>query len=57
MRWLYKNDSSLKLPYQDNLAALLHEPTFRKNVGQKIFAKFRLVKDVGNLAVHTSAGR
>lgn len=54
VRWLYKNDSSLKLPYQDHLAALLHEPTFRKAVGSPIFAKFRLVKDVGNLAVHSN---
>ena len=27
--WLYKHDTSLKLPYQDKLSALIHEPTFR----------------------------
>ena len=27
--WLYKSDSALKLPYQDNLSALIHEPTFK----------------------------
>ena len=27
--WLYKSDSALKLPYQDNLSALIHEPTFQ----------------------------
>ena len=32
--WLYKHDTALKLPYQDNLAALLAEPTFQKLVGQ-----------------------
>jgi type I restriction enzyme R subunit len=26
--WLYKSDAALKLPYQDNLSALIHEPTF-----------------------------
>jgi type I restriction enzyme R subunit len=28
VHWAYKFDSALKLPYQDNLQALLHEPTF-----------------------------
>ena len=27
VNWLYKHDSSLKLPYQDHLSALIHEPT------------------------------
>ena len=52
--WLYKHDKSLRLPYQDNLAALIHEPTFRKTVGDAIFTKAKVLKDVGNLAVHSS---
>ena len=24
--WLYTHDKALKLPYQDNLSALIHEP-------------------------------
>ncbi len=51
--WLYKHDSALKLPYQDNLAALLAEPTFQHLVGPKLSAKARIVKDLGNLAVHS----
>lgn len=51
--WLYKSDSALKLPYQDNLSALIHEPTFKATVGQKIFIKAKLIKDVGNLAAHS----
>jgi type I restriction enzyme R subunit len=31
--WLYKHDAALKLPYQDNLSALIHEPTFKATVG------------------------
>jgi type I restriction enzyme R subunit len=27
--WIYRHDSSLRLPYQDNLSALIHEPTFK----------------------------
>jgi len=51
--WLYKSDPALKLPYQDNLSALIHEPTFKATVGQKIFVKTKLIKDLGNLAAHS----
>jgi type I restriction enzyme, R subunit len=51
--WLYKSDSALKLPYQDNLSALIHEPSFKTTVGQKIFIKTKLIKDLGNLAAHS----
>jgi type I restriction enzyme R subunit len=53
VHWLYKHDASIKLPYQDNLSALLHEPTFRAAVGPVVFAKAKLIKDLGNLAVHS----
>jgi type I restriction enzyme R subunit len=52
--WLYKADARLILPYQDNLNALIHEPSFREAVGQAIFAKARLIKDFGNQAVHSA---
>src|SRR6202158_4791009 len=51
--WLYKHDGALTLPYQDNLSALIYEPTFRNTVGPAIHAKARIVKDLGNRAVHT----
>ena len=28
VHWAYKYDRALKLPYQDNISALIHEPTF-----------------------------
>ncbi|MFN5746099.1 MAG: DEAD/DEAH box helicase family protein [Methylococcaceae bacterium] len=52
--WLYTYDRSLRLPYQDNLSALIHEPTFRSVVGDALFTKARLIKDLGNLAVHST---
>nr|WP_314625327.1 DEAD/DEAH box helicase family protein [uncultured Janthinobacterium sp.] len=52
--WLYKHDKSLRLPYQDHLSALIHEPSFRASVGEAIFTKAKLVKDVGNQAVHST---
>ena len=52
--WLYRHDSALKLPYQDHLSALIHEPTFRDTVGATLHAKVRVIKDLGNLAVHST---
>lgn len=52
--WLYKYDPALKLPYQDHLSALIHEPTFRQTVGDAVFTKTKLIKDLGNLAVHST---
>jgi type I restriction enzyme R subunit len=52
--WLYKHDHTLQLPYQDHLSALIHEPTFRARVGPAIFSKARVIKDLGNLAVHSN---
>src|SRR5947209_2991924 len=54
VEWLYASDPSLKKPYQDNLNALIYEPAFRNLVGQTIHAKIRIIKDLGNLAVHTA---
>ena len=51
--WLYKADRRLKLPYGDNLNALLHEPSFRAAAGDTIFYKARFLKEVGNRAVHS----
>lgn len=51
--WMFRNDGSLTLPYQDHLSALLHEPTFRTVVGPRIFSKARILKDLGNQAVHS----
>lgn len=51
--WMYKHDSALKLPYQDNLSALLHEPTFKTVTGEVVFNKARIIVTLGNRAVHS----
>ena len=51
--WIYKHDPATKLPYQDNLSALIHDPSFKQSVGPALFAKARLIKDLGNLAAHS----
>ena len=52
--WLYQHDRTLILPYQDHLSALIHEPSFRQAVGPAVFTKAKLLKDLGNQAVHST---
>ena len=53
VQWLYKADAKLMLPYQDNLAALLTEPSFQTLATPRITTKTKLIKDLGNRAAHT----
>src|SRR5580700_10217764 len=51
--WAYKHDVALRLPYQDNLSALIHEPSFKQTAGDAIFSKARVINTLGNRAVHS----
>jgi hypothetical protein len=53
VKWLYANDACLKQPYGDNLAALIHEPSFRENLEPCLFPKILTIQKIGNLAVHS----
>ena len=53
VKWRYANDNYLKKPYADNLAALIHEPSFRDNLEPCLFPKILTIQKVGNLAVHS----
>ncbi|MDY3560231.1 DEAD/DEAH box helicase family protein [Gemmata sp. JC673] len=53
VHWVYKHDSAVVLPYQDNLGALVHEPTFKNAAGDAVFNKAKLVTKLGNNAVHS----
>jgi hypothetical protein len=50
--WAYKHDAALKLPYQDKLSALIHEPSFKQAAGEAVFSKARVINTLGNRAVH-----
>lgn len=50
--WMYAHDAALRQPYQDSLSAFIHEPGFKALVGEALFTKARLIKDLGNMAVH-----
>src|SRR5205809_3955108 len=51
--WAYKHDAALRLPYQDNLSALIHEPSFKQAAGEAVFSKARVINTLGNRAVHS----
>lgn len=52
--WLYRNDRSLRSPYETTLSARIHEPTFQALIGGALVAKAKIVKDLGNKAAHES---
>jgi type I restriction enzyme R subunit len=52
VKWAFRTDPGLTLPYQDNIAALLHEPSFRRAAGEAVFAKARYINTLRNRAVH-----
>jgi type I restriction enzyme, R subunit len=56
VKWLYAHDSYLKMPYQDNLAALIHEPTFKDTLAPGLFNQVRMIHKLGNMAVHSDTG-
>lgn len=52
VHWLYRHDVELNMPYDRNLGALLHEPSFQNLLPQAVFQKARVVQKMGNQAVH-----
>ncbi|MFD1702925.1 DEAD/DEAH box helicase family protein [Methylopila henanensis] len=52
VKWAFRNDPGLTLPYQDNISALLHEPSFKRLSGPAVFAKAKYINTLRNRAVH-----
>ncbi len=53
IKWMYRNDSDLKPPYQKTLAAMIHEQTFKDNLPSGLFQRIRIIQKIGNMAVHS----
>jgi len=53
--WAFDHDRSLRWPYERNVSALLHEPTFKALAGDKVFKLAKEVVRLGNRAVHDKA--
>ncbi|MCX7749207.1 MAG: DEAD/DEAH box helicase family protein [Clostridia bacterium] len=54
VKWLYSVDKSLKLPYNDNLAALIYNPSFADSIDDKDMGKLKYIIKLGNHAAHTN---
>ena len=54
LNWLYEADETLRLPFRDDLAAKIAEPTMVKLVGAAVRTKMDIIRREGNAAVHQS---
>ena len=53
VKWVYSADTSMEMPYKDNLQSLIHDPTFRFALDSRTWSKLPFIVKLGNLAVHT----
>lgn len=53
VKWVYSADTTMQMPYKDNLQSLIHEPSFRFSVDYNTWGKLPFIVKLGNLAVHT----
>ena len=53
VKWVYSADTSIQMPYKDNLQSLIHETSFRYSVPRDTWVKLLYIIKLGNLAVHT----
>lgn len=54
VRWIYVNDGELRLPYNNNFAALIHNHDFKSVVGSELYSMINYTRELGNKAAHTN---
>ena len=54
VKWVYAADTTMQMPYKDNLQSLIHEPSFRFAVDIRTWNKFQFLVKLGNESVHTN---
>jgi len=54
VKWLYANDNELRIPYQNNLSALVHDITFKNIIDEKLLKQIEYIIKLGNFAVHNN---
>lgn len=54
VKWLYANDNDLRIPYQNNLSALVHDITFKNIIDEKLLKQIEYIIKLGNFAVHNN---
>ncbi|KGX90038.1 MULTISPECIES: DEAD/DEAH box helicase family protein [Pontibacillus] len=55
VKWLYSSDSELKVPYQENLSSLIHDPNFLSIIDEDLLPLLKYIVKLGNVSVHTNA--
>jgi type I restriction enzyme, R subunit len=55
VKWVFSYDHDLEVPYQDNLASLVHDYRFKSIIDVKLFPMITFIQKLGNKAVHSSA--
>lgn len=50
VKWVYAADTTMEMPYRDNLQSLLHEPSFRFAVDRNTWGKLPFIAKLGNEA-------
>lgn len=53
VKWMYSVDTSLVMPWQDNLISLMNTDEFRDIVDSGIWQRMDFIRRVGNIANHT----
>ncbi len=54
VKWMYSHDSTLEVPYQDNLSALIHDYKFKDLIDERLFPRIKFIITLGNKAAHQS---
>lgn len=54
VRWVYAADSTMKEPWRDNLASLIHEQSFKEAMDSSTWGQLRFIWRFGNEAAHTN---
>ena len=54
VKWLYANDSDLRIPYQDNLSSLIHNNSFIELIDYDMLPMLKYIVKLGNVSVHTN---
>ena len=52
VKWMYSVDGSLELPYDERLVSLMNNEDFRDIVGNDIWRRMKLIRELGNHAAH-----
>jgi type I restriction enzyme R subunit len=54
VKWMFRYDEALTVPYQDNLSSLIHDYDFKRLLDSRLFPRLKFVIQLGNKAAHTA---